>query len=323
MILSFLADSDDAYTSGEMLSGKLGLSRSAVWKCIESLRRQGYRIDAAPALGYRLVQIPDRVTPLEISPLLNTEELARTIHFEDTTGSTNEVAFEMANRGALQGTLVLCESQLKGRGRRGRSWASPRGLNFYGSLILRPDIPPSRAPELTLVAAVALGATLIEAGVSAKIKWPNDLQVEGKKIAGILTEMSSESDRVHFVILGIGVNLNATPEDFPAELRLITTSVFQDRGQIVPRALFIAALMQKLEDAFKRHQLDGFGPTQEAWEKLSVLRDQPVQVVVGAKPIRGVAQGIDDTGALWIKTSEGPVRILAGDVEMLRHASDH
>ncbi|HSP77981.1 MAG TPA: biotin--[acetyl-CoA-carboxylase] ligase, partial [Myxococcaceae bacterium] len=184
LILGFLADGRDEYTSGEALSAKLGLSRTAVWKHVQSLRTKGYRIDALPARGYRLVDVPDRLSPLELSPLLSTHHLGQVIHFHPSLPSTNATAFRLASDGAEHGEVVVTEQQTAGRGRRGRTWVSPAGLNLYCSAILRPELPPQRAAELTLVAAVALAESLHEAGADARIKWPNDVQLGGRKVAG-------------------------------------------------------------------------------------------------------------------------------------------
>jgi BirA family transcriptional regulator, biotin operon repressor / biotin---[acetyl-CoA-carboxylase] ligase len=317
-VLTFLADGGEDFTSGEVLSGKLGLSRTAVWKCVESLREKGYRIDAAPARGYRLMEIPDRITELELTPLLSTHDLGRTIHFRGAVPSTNELAFRLAQEGAFHGELVVADQQTQGKGRRGRPWASPAGVNLYMSAILRPELPPQRASELTLVAAVALTETLRQAGVEAAIKWPNDVQVDGLKVAGILTELSAEPDRVHFVILGIGVNLNATFEDLPAELAQVATSVFELRGQKVPRALFTAALLTRLELWLDVHQAQGFGTIREAWKELSCTLGREVLVKTERLEFGGVAEDIDDGGALLVRTAEGLQRVLAGDVEQVR-----
>ncbi len=318
LILAFLADGGEEFTSGEALSDKLGLSRTAVWKHVESLRKLGYRIDAAPARGYRLVEVPDRLTALELSPLLNTRELGRTLHYQESLASTNELAFQLASEGAFHGEIVITEQQTAGKGRRGRSWCSPPGLNLYFSAILRPELPPQRAPELTLVTAIALAETLREAGVEARIKWPNDVQVEGKKIAGILTELSADQDRVHYVIVGVGVNLNAQDADFPPELKPLATSLYEARGERVPRALFTAALWTRLEEWLELHAEEGFAPNRAAWMKMSSTLGQDVLVKTERQELRGIAEDIDESGALMVRTADGLQRVLAGDVELVR-----
>jgi BirA family biotin operon repressor/biotin-[acetyl-CoA-carboxylase] ligase len=319
LILGFLAESGDDFMSGEALSSKLGLSRTAVWKHVEALRGKGYRIEAAPARGYRLVEVPDRLTQLELSPLLSTHDLGRAIHFHETVGSTNELAFRLAHDGAEHGEVVVAEQQTTGKGRRGRTWVSPPGLNLYFSAILRPELPPQRAPELTLVAAVALTEVLREAGSEAFIKWPNDVQIEGRKVAGILTELSAEPERVHFVVLGVGVNLNAQPEHFPEDLHATATSLAIARGQRVPRALFAAALWNRLEEWLDLHLETGFDAVRQRWKDLSSTLGQDVLVRTDRQEFRGLAEDIDTSGALLVRTENGSVeRVLAGDVERLR-----
>ncbi|MBI3184287.1 MAG: biotin--[acetyl-CoA-carboxylase] ligase [Myxococcales bacterium] len=319
LILSFLVEGGEEFTSGEALSDKLGLSRAAVWKVVESLRRMGYRIDAAPARGYRLVEIPDRLTALELTPLLSTHDIGRTIHYFDSLRSTSETAKRLAVEGAFHGEVVIADQQTEGRGRRGRRWESPAGLNLYFSVVLRPELPPQRAPELTLLAAVAVAESLRDSGVKAEIKWPNDLHVEGKKIGGILTELTADPDRVQHVILGIGVNLNAQERDFPDELRQSATSVFLARGQRVPRALFTAALWTRLEQWLDLYSEQGFGLVRDAWRKLSSTLGREVLVKAERRELRGVAEDVDEAGALVVRLGDGTVeRVLAGDVEQVR-----
>jgi BirA family transcriptional regulator, biotin operon repressor / biotin---[acetyl-CoA-carboxylase] ligase len=319
LILEFLVDSGDEYTSGEALSGKLGLSRTAVWKYVESLRHKGYRIEAVPARGYRLVEVPDRLTSLELTPLLNTHDLGRVIHYRDSVTSTNELAFQMGTEGAFHGEVVIAEQQTSGRGRRGRSWMSPPKLNLYLSCVIRPELPPHRAPELTLVAAVALAETVRDAGVQAEIKWPNDVHVRGRKIAGILTELSAEADRIHFAIVGVGVNVNARREDFPPELQEIATSLREARGETVPRALFTCALLTSLEKWLDLHAEEGFEPVRKAWKNMSSTLGQEILVKTERAELRGVAVDVDASGALMVQTPDGKTeRVHAGDVEQVR-----
>lgn len=318
MILSFLAEGGTDFVSGAALSDKLGLSRTAVWKYVETLRRLGYTIEAQPARGYRLTQVPDRLTALEISPLLATRELGRTLHHYEALPSTNAQAFELAREGALHGEVVIAESQTAGKGRRGRSWLSPKGKNLALSVIVRPEIAPVRAPELTLLTAVALAQTLKEAGAAATIKWPNDVQLDGKKVAGILTELSADTERVHFIVLGIGVNLNTDAGDFPDELKDTATSVKLSRAQPVPRALFTAALLTRLEGWLETWAEQGFGPVREAWRAAAPMLGTEVLVRADAKEQRGVAEDIDEGGALLLRVEGRLERVLAGDVEQVR-----
>jgi len=318
LVLEMLLESGSDFASGEALSGKLGLSRTAVWKVVNALRDRGYAIEAVPSRGYRLIRVPDRLSALEILPLLETHDLGRTVHAFDSLGSTSEHAFRLAAEGAEHGELVVAEQQTAGRGRRGRSWASPAGKNLYASLVLRPELPPQRAPELTLLAAVALAEALRGDGVVASIKWPNDLQVGGRKIAGILTELSAEADRVHFVVLGIGVNLNASPSDFPADVAETATSVQRVLGRRVNRAAFLARLLRTLEQWLDLHEQQGFEPVRARWRALSSTLGEEVLVKAERRELRGRAEDIDVDGALLLRTEDGLERVLAGDVEQVR-----
>jgi BirA family biotin operon repressor/biotin-[acetyl-CoA-carboxylase] ligase len=317
LVLAFLAEAADEFVSGEAISGKLGLSRAAVWKHVHALRGQGYGIEAQPSRGYRLVSIPDRLGALEIGPLLNTHDLGQTLHCHHELPSTNDRARELADDGAEHGEVVVAESQTAGRGRRGRTWASPPGRNLHLSVVLRPALPPQRAPELTLVASVAACEACRKAGVDAGIKWPNDVLVGGRKVAGILTELSAEPDQVHWVVLGIGVNLNVTLEELPAEIRDRATSLSVERRQPVPRALFAAALLSELEQWLDLHAAEGFAPIREAWRQRSVTLGREVRVDADGVEIAGVAEDIDEAGALLVRGREGTARIVSGDVTLV------
>ena len=318
LVLGFLAEAGEEFVSGEVISDKLGLSRTAVWKHVEQLRAHGYRIDAVPARGYRLREIPDRLTPLELRPLIATHDLGQGLHCFDEVSSTNDVARALAEEGAGHGEVVIAERQTAGRGRRGRTWISPPGRNLYLSAVLRPDLPPQRAPEITLVASVAVCDAVRRAGVDAGIKWPNDLLASGRKLAGVLTEMAAEPDRVIWVVLGIGVNLNARPEDFPPELRAEATSIAIERDQPAPRALFAAALLKALEEWLDRHADGGFGPVRDAWRARSVTLGRQVRVSAEGRDVAGVAEDIDETGALLVRAGSRLERVVSGDVAFER-----
>jgi BirA family transcriptional regulator, biotin operon repressor / biotin---[acetyl-CoA-carboxylase] ligase len=323
LVLAFLAEAGDEFVSGEAISDKLGLSRAAVWKHVEALRAQGYRIDAVPARGYRLAEIPDRLGALELRPLLSTHDLGQVLHWRQEVPSTSDLAKALADEGAAHGEVVVAESQTAGRGRRGRAWASPPGRNVYFSAVLRPDLPPSRAPELTLVASVALCQAVRQADVPAAIKWPNDILCRGRKLAGILLEMAAEMDQVQWVVLGVGVNVNAHEGDFPDDVRPLATSMAIERGQPVPRALFTAAALSSLEEWLDRHAADGFEAVRQAWRGMSDTLGREVRVKVAGSPdLVGLAEDVDASGALLVRAGDRVERVLAGDVEMLRPASN-
>ncbi len=317
LILGMLVEAGDDFLPGAALCDKLGLSNSAVFKHLEGLRRLGYRIETSSTRGFRLIEVPDRLTSLEVAPYLFTRDIGRTIHFEETTESTNALAMSLANDGAQHGDVVIADQQTSGRGRRGRRWESPAHKNLYCSVILRPDLPKARAGELTLVAAVALADTLRESGVDAQIKWPNDVLANGKKLAGVLCELSSADDET-VVVMGLGVNLNAEPADFSDEVRALATSVRVERKQVVSRPLFTAALFSKLEDWLDVHANEGFEAIRRAWKERATTIGQEVLVRTDSKETRGVALDLDETGALLLKTATGTERIVAGDVEHVK-----
>jgi len=238
-LLLYLKERKGDWVSGEALSNKIAVSRSAVWKHICKLREEGYVIESSPKKGYLLRKAPDLLFPNEIREGLDTKVFGkRDIVYFTETDSTNTRAKDLAARGAPEGTLVISERQTKGRGRKGRSWFSPSQGGIYTSLILRPSISPSEAPKITLLSAVVVAETLRSlTGLSAIIKWPNDILINGKKIAGILTEMSTEMDAIDYIVVGLGLNVN-TP-DFPDDIREKATSIFRNRqtfskGQIYP-----------------------------------------------------------------------------------------
>jgi BirA family biotin operon repressor/biotin-[acetyl-CoA-carboxylase] ligase len=317
-VLSFLAEAGGDFVSGEAMSDKLGLSRAAVWKHVDALRGQGYRIDARSAHGYRLVEIPDRLSPLEIRPLLATRELGQTLHCFQKIDSTNSFAKDLAEEGALHGELVIAEEQAAGRGRRQRAWLSVPGRDLTFSIVLRPDLAPASAPLLTALASVALCEEARRAGVDASIKWPNDLVVNDRKLAGILTEMRAESERVRWVVMGIGLNVNAVPADFPEGIREQVTSIRTEQGHPHSRALFLTGFLAGLEQWLDRHATEGFEPVRNAWRQLSRTLGREVRVSGGEEELVGVAEDIDECGALLVRNGAAITRVLAGDVEHVR-----
>jgi BirA family biotin operon repressor/biotin-[acetyl-CoA-carboxylase] ligase len=321
-VLAFLAEAGDDVVSGEAISDKLGLTRAAVWKHVEALRGQGYRIDAVATRGYRLVHVPDRLRALELRPLLNTHDIGQVLHCFESIGSTSDHAKALADEGAAHGEVVVAEGQTEGRGRRGRSWVMASGRNVAFSVVLRPsELPTARAPELTLVASLAVCDALRRAGVDAGIKWPNDLLVGGRKIAGILTELAAETDQVQWVVVGVGVNVNAREEDFPPELRGQATSILLERGQPAPRALFLAACLTLLEEWYDRHAEEGFEPIRQAWKERSVTLGREVLVQIDGREVVGRAEDLDAAGALLVRTESGLERVTSGDVALLRPRS--
>ena len=300
--------------SGEELARRLGCSRAAVWKQIGALRRLGYRIEARHAHGYALAGAPDRLGPAELEPHLAGRW--RDIRWLAETDSTQRVARELARAGAAEGTVVIAEAQTAGRGRLGRTWHSPRGVNLYCSIVLRPPLPPAAVPQVALVAGVAVAAALAEMpGLAPRVKWPNDVLIDGRKVAGILTEMEAEVERVHHVILGIGVNLNAPRAAFPPELRERATSLFLATGRRVDRAAVTGRLLAALEARYGRFLEGGFEAVRAEWESYSCLTGTDVRVASAEGEMAGRVLGLDTDGALMLARPDGTsTRIVAGEV---------
>ncbi|MEW6439949.1 MAG: biotin--[acetyl-CoA-carboxylase] ligase [bacterium] len=314
-VLRLLRRSGDFVSSHDICS-ELGISRAAVWKQIEGLRSDGYDIEGVSSMGYRLLRVPDALRVLEADRGFDPLRIGRRIVALDETGSTNEDAWQLGLEGAEEGTVVLAEMQRAGRGRRGRRWVSPAGTNLYASVLLRPAVLPAEAALLTLLAAVELCETLRETlPVAPGIKWPNDVLLEGAKVAGILAEMHAEQETIHFLVLGIGVNLNMTREMFPGELTYPATSVRCVLGRPVERVPFTRRLLENLDRGYERFLREGARPLRKRWLSFCVHLGGSLEVDTPKGILRGRFEDIDDEGALVLEVAPGATeRIRAGDV---------
>ncbi len=310
-IVRFLKKSD-SYLSGEEISQSLSISRAAIWKYMQELRRLGYEIAAVPHLGYQLTASPDRLFPWEVQFDLGTKVLGQKIVYEDSVPSTMDVAFKLGGQKAPEGTVVCAESQTKGRGRMGRGWVSPKGKGIYFSLILRPKLPPNEAAKLTLLCAVAVAEAVARvSGIEARIKWPNDLLVGKKKLAGILTELHAETDRVKFVVVGVGLNVNTPESQLPTD----ATSLRLEAGRVFSRVQVLQEVLRELEHWYLRFGREGFPPVLERWKELSLTLGRRVRVADPAGFVEGEAKDIDEDGGLLIRQDTGViVKRMAGDV---------
>jgi BirA family biotin operon repressor/biotin-[acetyl-CoA-carboxylase] ligase len=242
------------------------------------------------------------------------------VHTFDCIHSTNDEANRLALEGAPEGEVVIADSQTAGRGRFDRHWESPAGKSIYLSLILRPDISPVQSTQLTLVAAVAIAETLANfSKVKPFIKWPNDVLINEKKVCGILTEMSVDREKINFVVVGIGINVNTDHEDFSEEIKDTATSLAMVNGSECDRNEITQAFFRKFEEWYRKYLSQGFSPVRKRYSELSCLHGKRIEVVFEEERQKGVCEGIDETGALLIKTDNGNVkRILAGDVIILK-----
>lgn len=317
-LLALLKEAGDGWLSGEAISQRLGVSRTAIWKQVEGLRAMGYEVEAVPRRGYRLTARPDSVTPDEIIPGLTTRLFGRTVEYRESVGSTNEVAKQMARAGAPEGLLVIADEQTAGKGRLGRAWSTPKGSALAMSLILRPDLPPYHAPRITLAAAVAIcEAVRAATGLPAGIKWPNDLQIQGRKFCGVLTEMEAEMDRVAFVVVGIGLNVRLRREEMDPAFRETATSLVAEGALPIRRAALVQAVMARFEPIYHDLIVDRFDRVLDRWRALSVMLGAEVRAlsVHGESVVEGVAEDVDADGALIIRLRDGSrSRVVAGEV---------
>ena len=304
------------WQSGAEIAQRLGISRAAVWKRVEKLRERGYGIEAVAGRGYRLVRDSDLLLPDAIRKHFKGRLLRGEIVHRSTIDSTNRLAAELARGGAAEGTTVVAEQQTAGRGRLGRTWVSPASVNLYASMVLKPRIPPLEVPRLTLVAGLAVAEAIRDSGAfEPRIKWPNDVLLDGRKVAGILTELEAEADRVRFVIVGIGVNLNATKSDFPPDLRTKATSLALASGAPVDRAAFTGRLLTRLDAAYGAFLDGGFAALRHRYEELHGLVGLAV-TIDGTPPLAGTVRGVDDGGALLVETGGGIERVVSGEVTL-------
>ncbi|MGO9585613.1 MAG: biotin--[acetyl-CoA-carboxylase] ligase [Limisphaerales bacterium] len=334
-ILSALRE-NAAGVSGADLAGQLGVTRAAVWGRIEQLRQLGYEIEAGPHFGYRLVSTPDVLhaddllarlggkrfvaspNKMGIDEAMPSKIIGRDIRVFEQTTSTNDVIEKLARDGVKEGAVVFAESQTKGRGRLGRKWISPERKGLWFSVLLRPALRPQEATQLTVASATALRRAIqSETGLHPEIKWPNDILIGGKKVAGILTELNAELDRVRHIILGIGVDVNLNPSEFPAELRKVATSLKIESGKTISRPELATAILRELDNDYARICGGGFAAVADEWEAHCQTIGRNVTIQTGERRIRGCAESLDDDGALLLRTEHGHLeRVTGGDVTL-------
>jgi BirA family biotin operon repressor/biotin-[acetyl-CoA-carboxylase] ligase len=318
-ILKLFRAAGEGFVSGAQISRALGVSRTAVWKHIEQLRMLGYTIEAVPSKGYRLTDAPDLLLAAEIQADLGTRCIGREVVYYDETDSTNLRVHELGKAGAAEGTVVLADRQTAGRGRLGRRWSSPPGVNLYASVLLRPPVLPRHACQLTFLSAVAVAHSVSEiGGLPARVKWPNDVLVHGRKVAGLLNELDAETERIHYLVLGMGVNLNMRAGQFPDGLRYPATSLLLERGQPVSRRAFTRTLLRHLDRLYSQYLREGFEPVLAAWREFFDLEGRRVEVDGQGRCVRGLVTGLSGDGALLLERADGSEeRVLAGDVRPL------
>lgn len=311
-----LLKKQDTYLSGEEMSHELGVTRAAVWKVIKKLQGEGYIIDSSTKKGYKLVEKPNAITPEELRPMLESNSLGKEINYYNEINSTNEKAKALAREGSTEGTLVIADRQSAGKGRMGRSWISPEGTGIWMSLILKPEILPQYASQLTLVAGLCMCEAIIEVtGLEAYIKWPNDIVVNGKKVCGILTEMSAEMERINYIIIGTGVNVNQKefPEDLP-----FATSLALEGGHNYIRASLIKAFLERFEKEYKHYKLSSsLVAILNRYEKHCITLGKTVKITSGNEVFIAEAKAVTGDGNLIVETETGEEKLVySGEVSV-------
>ncbi|MHB8108556.1 MAG: biotin--[acetyl-CoA-carboxylase] ligase [Syntrophorhabdaceae bacterium] len=313
-VLRHLRDAGE-FISGDHIAGKLGVSRTAVWKYMNQLERYGYCIDKSKGKGYRLIQVPDKLYGWEIDRYRTSSRIGSKIIHRDQLDSTNSFAFKQALAGEAEGACVVAESQDKGKGRLGRKWSSPAGKNIYLSVILRPSIHPSFVYPVTFLSSLAVSDTIEQiTGLKPLLKWPNDVLLGPRKISGTLIELSTEADMVRFVIIGIGLNVNMEMKDLDNEIKSKATSFLIETKKTHERSKVCGILLTNLERYYEVFRNDGPRAICDIWEERAHIQGKYLEINQMGEIFKGTAKGIDKDGAILLDINGVIKKILAGDV---------
>lgn len=313
-LIQLLKEQTD-YISGEDISNKFGISRSAIWKQINALKNKGYIIEGVSRKGYKLISSPDTLLESELSTYLSTNNIGKNIIHYNSINSTNDKAKSLAREGAVNGTIIIAEQQTSGKGRLGRIYLSPKG-GIYTSIILRPNIEPIYASKITQIMAASLYKTLLNLGISTTIKWPNDIYLNEKKISGILTEMKCDMDRINYVIVGIGINVNISSDDLPEEIKDIASSLEIELGHKIDRLKLLTNLLQEFERLYDT-LVDGNDLTEviDICKKNSILIGKEAYHITSRGKEQVLCIGLSNEGELIVKDSNGlEQKIISGEI---------
>ena len=312
-----LLQSTEGFLSGQELSDHLNVSRTAVWKVMKSLEEDGYEIEAVRNKGYSLKKEPDILTKESCASRINTKWLGKNLMVYDVTDSTNTRLKLAGEQGAPNGSVAVANAQEAGKGRLGRHWETPKGSALAFSLLLRPQIQPENASMLTLVAALAVSRAIDEyASIKTQIKWPNDIVYQGKKLCGILTEMSADMDQIHYVIVGIGINVQMT--DFPKEIQNTATSLKLVTGKTLLRNELLAKVLEEFEVLYEQFvSAESLKNLKAEYESRLANKDNRVNVLAPSGAWQGICLGIKEDGALLVQREDGKVEeVIAGEVSV-------
>ncbi|MFL0196581.1 biotin--[acetyl-CoA-carboxylase] ligase [Clostridium sp. WILCCON 0269] len=317
-VLHILKENSNTFVSGQLISDKLGVSRTAIWKYIKNLKEEGYIIDSSSKKGYKLLYSPDTLSFEEIKNYLKTSHIGKKIIYLESIDSTNNKAKELADKGEDHGTVVISEEQTGGRGRLGRVWCSPKYKGIWLSIILRPDLNPMKIPKITQIAAAAVIESLNAFNIQAKIKWPNDIILNGKKICGILTEMNAELNKVHYVIVGIGINANLTRDDFEEDILNKATSIKIETTSTLDRKSFVGALINKFEYLYEEfHQKQTIKSSIDICKSNSAVIGKNIKIIKRGTETLAKALDLDDNGGLIVQHEDGSLEnLISGEISI-------
>jgi len=315
-LLKILRETKD-YVSGQQLCEHFHVSRTAIWKIIHQLEEEGYQIEAVKKRGYRIRTSPDVITEKEVKSRLHSNWMGKNCIYLDIVDSTNNYAKKIAEEGAEEGTLILAEEQTNGKGRRGKTWTSARGEQISMTLLLRPSVKPIHTSRMTLLMAMAVVKGINKVtGLEGGIKWPNDIVINKKKVCGILTELNTEFQYIHYVIIGAGINVNQ--RYFPEDIRNMASSLYLELGTKVSRAKLIAVIVEEFEKYYEIFlKTEDLSSLYKEYNRICVNCGREVRVLDPGKEYVGTASGINENGELIVTKKDGTiVHVYAGEVSV-------
>ncbi|SDO93314.1 biotin--[acetyl-CoA-carboxylase] ligase [Halobacillus aidingensis] len=301
-----LLNNVEGHISGQELSGQLGISRTAVWKHMNELKKDGYEIEAVQRKGYKILSSPDKISENTLRWGLDTKWIGHELHHYDQVESTQEIVHQLAKQGKPHGTVVIADEQVKGKGRMSRNWDSPKGKGIWMSVLLRPNLPPVQAPQITLLAATVLARMIAErSALAPQIKWPNDLLINHKKVSGILTEMQAEQDTIQYIVLGMGMNVNQEDREIPADIKYKASSLKIESRQHWNIQQTVQHILRLFEETYERFEAHGFSSIKKDWEHFGYKIGEEVTISTMKKTWQATLVGIEPDGALRAKSKDG------------------
>ncbi|MGR9049949.1 biotin--[acetyl-CoA-carboxylase] ligase [Halobacillus faecis] len=301
-----LLNNGEGHISGQELSEQLGISRTAVWKHMNELKKDGYEIEAVQRKGYKIISSPDKISENTLRWGLDTKWIGHELHHYDQVESTQEIVHQLAKQGKPHGTVVIADEQVKGKGRMSRNWDSPKGKGIWMSVLLRPNLPPVQAPQITLLAATVLARMVAErSSLVPQIKWPNDLLINHKKVSGILTEMQAEQDTIQYIVLGMGMNVNQEDREIPEDIKYKASSLKVESGQHWNIQQTVQHILRLFEETYERFETHGFASVKKDWEHFGYKIGEEVTISTMRKTWQATLIGIEPDGALRARSKDG------------------